>query len=182
MNALDAGPIEIRDSRVFYGLWVALSWSLATLCLAAGGPGLIGFIVFGVHALWSSSRLILQQAPLLITEEGVVGVVHGLAPGLVSWGGLITWDEILDVRKCKWGLIEIQLADEEAFLERQSALVGLSALKLRIAGLGPAVIAPWGLEGSRREVLDVLETAMDSFALSNIRDGGALGSGVKEDP
>ena len=173
-DAHHADPVEIRDSRIFFASWGILTGSLAALSVVSWGLGPFGLVVFGTHAVWSLTRLLSRRVRVRITQEGVVDENYWLSPGL------ITWDEILDVRPTKWGLIEIDLADEDAFLERRSTLAQLAIFKQQLYGLGPAVIVPWSLRGTRRELLDALETAMDTFALSKVRNGEALGPGVED--
>lgn len=169
----DAGPIEIRDSRTFYASWGALTGLLAALSIAGGSP--LGLLVFGSHAVWSVSRLLNRRVRLRITEAGIENRTSLFSPGLIAW------DEVRDVRPAKWGLIDIDLVDEGGFLDRLGSGPQFAALKLHIYGFGPAAIRAWGLGSSRRELLDALEWAMDSFVLSKVRSGRALGP-VVEDP
>ena len=180
-------PIEIRDSRVFYALWGDLALLLAAVSAAswAWGPfgllGLVGLGVFGTHSLWAFQRLFHRRVRLRITEEGVVDENFWYSPGLIKW------DEILDVRVTRWGRIEIDLVDENEFLARLSGPHQLGRVKqlaqsaraihMVLLGFGPAAIASWGLEGSRAEIVEMLEAGMDRYALSVVREGDALEPG-----
>ncbi len=83
----------------------------------------------------------------------------------------------MDVREGMWGGIEIELKDEKAFLNRLSPLAVLARAISRLYGRGPAVINPVYFEGSRRELLEQLEAALDSFTLAAARQSDTLGSG-----
>ncbi len=162
------GPIEIRDSRTFWALCSALMGSLTALSAASGGGGWVGLWLFGTRTIYTFVRLLGRRIRLRITEEGIVDQNFWYSPGL------ITWSEMLDVRATRWRTIEIDLVDEEAFLARLSVLARLYRIKLQLRGLGPTLIVPWGLECTRRELIEMLETGMDSYALSAVRAGDPL--------
>ncbi len=176
-DAAPADPIEIRDSRAFYALWAELAGSLAVLSGAAwawgpvGFAGLVGLGVFGANTVWSCLRLFRRRVRLRITEGGIVDENFWYSPGLIKW------DEILDVRATRWGYIKIDLADEKAYFERLSGLAEVAHAYQKLWGLGPAAIFSWGLEASRGEIIEALETGMDSYALSVVRQGDALEPG-----
>ena len=186
-DAYPTSPIEIRDSRAFYALWAEVAGSLAVLSAASwiwgpvGLAGLVGLGVFGAHAVWALRRLFGRRVRLRITEEGIVDENFWYSPGLIKW------DEVLDVRATRWGRIEIDLLDENAFLARLSGphQVGrikqlarsARAIHTVLLGFGPASIFSWGLEASRGEIIEALEAGMDSYALSVVRQGHALAPG-----
>ena len=171
LDAQATDPIEIRDSRPFWAFCGALMGSLATLSAVAWGWGPFGLVVFGTHTVRTFARLLSRRTRLRITDEGIVDENFWYSPGLIKW------DEILDVSAARWGAIEIDLLDANAFLARLSGLAQLYRVKLWLKGFGPAVIIPWGLEGSRRELIEILETGMDSYALSVVRRGASLACG-----
>ncbi len=176
-DAAPADPIEIRDSRAFYALWAELAGSLAVLSGAAwawgpgGFAGLVGLGVFGANTVWSCLRLFRRRVRLRITEEGIVDENFWYSPGLIKW------DEILDVRESRWGYIEVDLADKPAYFRRLSGLAQTVRAYQRLWGFGPAAISSWGLEASRGEIIEALETGMDSYALSMVRQVDALEPG-----
>jgi hypothetical protein len=83
--------------------------------------------------------------------------------------GLIRWDEILDVRPTRFGLIEVELRDEGAFWGRLSPLSQLPRVKLTLLGFGPALITPWGLEGTRRGLVNLLKKELEQNLLESVR-------------
>ena len=72
----------------------------------------------------------------------------------------------------------IEIRDSRAFYafwgDLALLLAAVSGASWAWGPFGPAVIVSWGLEGSRREIIEMLDTAMDSYALSVIRQGAAL--------
>ena len=169
LDAQATAPIEIRDSRTFWAFYCALAGSLAALS-EGWGWGPVGLLVSGTHTAYSLVRLLSRRTRLRITDEGIVDEIFWYSPGLIKW------DEILDVRAARWGAIEVDLLYANAFLARLSDLAQLRRIKQRLMGFGPAVIFPWGLGGPRRELIEMLETGMDSYALSVVRRAKPLPS------
>ncbi len=171
------GPIEIGDSRVFYAICGGVAGPLAVLAAIslvwgpAGVADLVALGVFGTNAAWALHRLFRRKARLRITEEGIVDEQFWYSPGLIKW------DEILDIRESRWGYIEIDLADRQAYFRRLSGLAQTVRAYMRLWGFGPAAISSWGLEASRGEIIEALETGMDSYALSMVRQADALEPG-----
>jgi len=161
-------PIEIRDSRPFYGFWCLLTGSLAGLTAFAWGWGPIGLLVFGLHSVWSFLRLFSRRARLCITEEGIVDANFWTSPGLIRW------EEVLDVQPTRWGLIEVKLLDEQAFWSRQSFWAQLARAKLLLYGYQGTVIVPWGLAGSRRKLVQTLQDGLDAAEIAAMGQAVAL--------
>jgi hypothetical protein len=162
---------------LFYAISGEVAGSLAVLSAIswawgpAGVAGLVGMGVFGINAAWALHRLFRRKARLRITEQGIIDEQFWYSPGLIKW------DEILDVRPSRWGYIEIDLADKPAYFRRLSGLAQTVRAYMRLWGFGPAAISSWGLEASRGEIIEALETGMDSYALSMVRQADALESG-----
>ena len=128
--------------------------------------------LFGSYSVWSLMRFVRPRVRVRITEDGIVDESFWwYSPGLIRW------DEIVDFRTTKWGLVRIDLVDEAAFLERLSGLKQLARIKSMLNGLGPALIVPWALEGSKRDLMETLETALDSYTLAAARRREPLGPG-----
>ena len=177
LDAPAVDQIEVRDSRLFYAICGGVAGSLAVLAaisLAWGPAGvadLVALGVFGINAAWVLHRLFRRKARLRITEQGIIDENFWYSPGLIKW------DEILDVRESRWGYIEIDLADKQAYFRRLSGLAQTVRAYQRLWGFGPAAISTWGLEASRGEIVEALETGMDSYALSMVRETDALEPG-----
>ncbi len=177
-ESVDGGPadvMEIRDSRPFYALSSIAYGTLAWWSSASLGVGAVGLVVFGSYSLWSLLRFIWPRVRLRITEDGIVDETFWwYSPGLIEWG------EIVDFRTTKWGLIRIELVDEDSFLGRLSGLRQLTRVKSMLYGLGPALLVPWVLEGSKRDLLGSLEARLDAYTLAAARRRGSLGPGETE--
>ena len=170
LDAPAVDQIEIRDSRLFYAICSEVAGSLALLSAiswAWGPAGVAGL----VGAAWALHRLFHRKARLRITDQGIIDEQFWYSPGLIKW------DEILDVRESRWGYIEIDLADKQAYFRRLSGLAQTVRAYQRLWGFGPAAISSWGLEASRGEIIEALETGMDSYALSMVRQADALEPG-----
>ncbi len=120
--------------------------------------------------------LAFRRVRLRIDEEGVVDRFVWFSPGLIPWR------QIIEVRQTRWGLIQVDLRDNAAFYEQLSPLAELQVAKLRLWGLGPAVLRPWSLEASRSRLLQVIEDGMDAYALSELKREKALGPGESQQP
>ncbi len=159
--------IEIRDSKTFYGAFFVVLAAMAMM--SSPWPWTV---LFGVQSLWALLRVARRRVRLRVTEDGIVEETF-------RWysAGLIRWEEIRDVRVTRGGGIEIELKDEKAFLKRLSPLSVLARVSQRfIFRVGPATISPLSLEGSKRELVESLESALDSFTLTSIRQSATLGS------
>jgi hypothetical protein len=159
--------ISFRDSRTFYGASCVALAAMATM--SSPWPWTV---LFGAQSLWAFLRFINQRVRLRVTDDGIVDETF-------SWysPGLIRWEGIRDVRAGRWGGIEIELKDPKAFYYRLSPPAALSRAISRLFGLGPAVINPSYYKASRRELLESLEAALDSYTLDTVRQSDTLGSG-----
>jgi len=167
-------PVEIRDSVWFYASFFVASLLLAIASVVAGGAGPVGAVLFGSYASWSLLRLITRRVRLRITAEGIEDTNHLGAPGLIRW------EEILDVERSRWGLIEVRLHDEQAYWQRLSPFGRVAAAKMQLFGHGPAVLNSWGLGASKRDVLEALEAGVDAHVLASARSEKALGKGERK--
>jgi hypothetical protein len=165
----DPGEIEIYDSKAFYACWFVGTAFLAVASLALPGVGPVGLVVFGSHAVWAVTRLESPRPRIRVTPEGLIDENFWYSPGLIPW------DEILDVRPTRWGLIEVDLRDEDAFWRRLPALSRLARSKMQLLGFGPAVITPWGLNRSRAEVVGLLASGLDEHLIAEVKDDAARG-------
>jgi hypothetical protein len=168
--------VESYDSRLFIFVFSLLCFVLLAFSTLAWGWGLLGFIWFGTSAVWSLVRLAFRRVRLRIDEEGVVDRFVWFSPGIIPWR------QIIEVRPTRWGLIQVDLRDNAAFYEQLSPLAELQVAKLRLWGLGPAVLRPWSLEASRSRLLQVIEDGMDAYALSELKREKALGPGESQQP
>jgi hypothetical protein len=129
-------------------------------------------LLLGSYSAWSFLRVVSWRVRVRVTEDGIVDETFGwYSPGLIRWEG------IRDVRAGRWGGIEIELKDQKAFFYRLSPPAVLARALSMLFGLGPAVINPLYFKGSRRELLESLEAALDSYTLDTIRQSDTLGSG-----
>ena len=165
---------EISDSRLFYGIYTAVLAALGIATIPMG-YGLLGGLFFGGYAAWTLWRLIDKRPRLFITDEGIVDRTYLWSPGLIRW------DEILDFRPARWGLISVRLRDEQAFWDRLPLFAKFAAGKAQLHGLGPAFIVGWALEASRSELLDALESGADAHALRAVKAAAALTEGHARD-
>lgn len=164
--------MEIRDSRPFYALSSIGYGTLAWWSSSSLGLGAAGLVVFGSYSLWSLLRFVRPRVRLRISEDGIVDETFWwYSPGLIRWG------EIVDFRTTKWGLVQIELVDEDSFLGRLSGLRQFTRVKSMLYGLGPALLVPWVLEGSKRDLLGSLKTRLDAYTLAAVRRGVSLGPG-----
>ncbi len=86
--------------------------ALAVLSATAWGP--LGLIIFGAHAVWAFRRLLDPRPRIRLSSDGIVDKNFWYSPGLIPW------EEILDVRSTRLGLIEVDLKDESADLRIHS--------------------------------------------------------------
>jgi hypothetical protein len=108
-----------------------------------------------------------QRPRIRITADGIVDENFWYSPGLIPW------EEIVDVRATGLGLIEVDLSDASAFLERLSPMRQVARFKMQLLGFGPAVITPWGLDRSGREVVALLQDGLDEHVVLSARREGA---------
>lgn len=158
-----ASSVAIHDSKGFYACWCIGMAILAGASATLPGVGPYGLVVFGAHAVWALYRLMDRQARIRVTREGIVDENFWYSPGLIPW------EEILDVRVTQLGLIEVDLRDESAFWARLSPLRQIARFKHQLFGFGPALITPWGLDGSTGEVVGLLQAGLDDHVLSTAR-------------
>lgn len=155
----EPGSLTIRDSRAFYAYWCIAMTLLAVATVTGFGWGPFGLVLFGGYALWALTRLLDRRPRIRVTPEGIIDDNFWYSPGLVRWA------DILDVRMTRLGLIEVDLRDENAFWERLSPLRRLARFKMQLYGFGPALITPWGLEGSGSEIVAHLQAGLDEHVL-----------------
>ncbi|NNK63993.1 MAG: hypothetical protein HKO98_12405 [Gemmatimonadetes bacterium] len=160
--------IEFYDSRLFFASYSAGMTMVAIPCALVSGWGPILAIIFGGHALWSLRRLLDRRPRLEISAVGIRDENLWYSPGMIRW------EEIRDIRRTRLGLIEVELRDEGAFLDRLSPLRQLPRVKLALFGFGPALITPWGLEGSTREVVGKLQEGLEQHLLESVRSEHAM--------
>lgn len=145
---------ECRGSRPFFAGMVLLAAGLGV------GAAALGSLILAVLAIgytgWSAYRLI-APGRLRVTEDGLVDDTFWHSPGLIPWR------TITDVRPARWALIEIDLVDENAFVEKLGPLKQMALLKQQLYGFGPAIIVPWVLQGSRQSILETLQDGLDAY-------------------
>lgn len=165
---------EIRGSPVFFGL-VCLVFGVLAVGLATMGQVVFSALAV-LYAGWAGMRLI-RPGKVSVTAAGIVDRTFWYSPGLIPW------QEVTDVRAVRWGLIEIDLADEGAFLERLGPLAQMARFKQQLYGFGPALLVPWVLRGTRRSMVDRLQDGLDAFTLAHFKDttDGALPPGNTRD-
>jgi len=175
MPAIDAGPprvdapeIEFRDSRLFWGTITSVAGGLLGVSITSWvwGPALLP--VFGSYAVWALYRLLTRRARLTITAEGIVDRTFWFSPGLIPWS------EVIDVRPAGIGMIDIDLKDEQVFMDRLSLLSSLARWKFPLLRLGPAAVNPWVLEASQGRIVEALQNGLDEYVLQATHKSGDL--------
>lgn len=145
------------DSVLFFGGYAAGMGLLTAGFLAVPGAALVA-VVTGMHMVWAVLRLLWRRPRLRVTGEGVVDEHFWYSSGLLPWSA------IRDIRPTKWGLIQIELRDEDAYYGALHPLKTLGLLKMRIFGFPPALLTPWALRGSRGEIVSGLKEGLDRWA------------------
>jgi len=155
---------EFRDSRLFFGTLAVLHLALAVLL---GEPVVALFLcAFAVKPALNAAR---PRTRVRVTEKGIELRYFVRSPGLIRW------DEVLDIREGRWGVTELELRDENAFRERLSRIDRMIAATNRlIYGFGPTAVSSMLLKGSKREIRESLETALDSYTLAAFRNDAVL--------
>jgi hypothetical protein len=164
----DPDTLEIYDSRPLFAAYFAGMAMAAVRCALLPGWGPILAIAFGSHALWSLRRLLHRRPRISVSEEGIRDEKFWYSPGLIPW------DEVRDVRRTRFGLVELELRDEGAFWNRLSPLRQLPRVKTTLLGFGPALVTPWGLEGSTRRVVSVIQEGLERHLLESVRSEHVL--------
>jgi hypothetical protein len=164
---------ELRDSWKFLTGYLVACIALLVVTTVVGLGGL-GVVVVGPCLLWAATRLLRRPVRLRISRDGIVDHTHLFSPGLVPW------DRIVDVTPTRWGMIDIEIRDEAEFFQRASPLGRLVMGFHRVLGLGPCLLPPWLLGMSRRHLVDVIESGMDHFALTQARRMRSIGAGERE--
>jgi len=155
--------VEIFDSRLAVLVWVLLCVGLLLSSTFLWDWGALGVFLFGTNALYAGARLLSRPVRLQITEDGIVD------QNFWPHAGFIPWEEIVEFRSRRWGLIEIRLRDADSFLERQSPLFPLSRWKVLVRGWSPAILWTPFLTGSKEDLLAQLESGQDAFTLAAVR-------------
>ena len=170
-HQVERTDVEFVASGFWIG-WFALS-CVATIGLALTGHPIAVFfaLVFGAHAVGAIKQMTRSAPGLRITEEGLLDNSHW-------WhSGLIPWDEIIDVRASRWGMIEIDLRDEQAFWQRLTPIQQLAHWKSQLYGFSPALVVPFLLEGSRSQLVDEMQAGLDQYTLRSGAQSPALPDG-----
>lgn len=155
--------VAIFDSRLTVLAWFLLCVGLLLCSTLIWGWGVVGAVLFGTNAVFGGARLLGRPVRLQITDDGL------LDQNFWPYAGFIPWDEILEFRPRRWGLIEIRLRDADSFLERHSPFFQLSRTKVLVRGLSPVVLWTPFLSGSKADLLVQLESGLDRFTLAGIR-------------
>lgn len=172
-NGLPAEPfpsVHFRGSRAFFGGLLLVVGSLAAGFAALGSVILSSLAV--LYAGWAGFRLI-APGRLHSTEAGIVDETFWYSPGLIPWA------QVTDVRPTRWGLVEIDLVDEDVYLERLGALARVAVFKQQLYGFGPSLIMPWALQGSRRTIIDGLQDGLDAYTHMVLTTGAADGGATQ---
>ena len=156
--------VEFKGSRAFFGMVLLVVGSLAAGFAALGSLVLSSLAV--MYAGWSGYRLI-APGRVRATAEGIVDETFWYSPGLIPWA------QVTDVRPTRWGLVEIDLVDEDVFLEGLGPLARAALFKQQLYGYGPAVLVPWVLRGSRRMIVDGLQGGLDAYTHAALTQGAA---------
>ena len=166
-------PGEVYDSVLFLLVWLVGSGALLLASTLSWGWGILGMFVFGGHTGWALFRLLRRKARLRITEEGIIDRTFWHSPGLIPW------EQIIRVRPARWGMISVEIRDEDEFMAKQSTLANLARIKFLMFNLGPAAIYSLPLQGSRKKLLQALEAGLDAHELARVRQERALGCGAE---
>ena len=155
---------EFRDSRLFFGTFALIHVALAAF-LSEPVTALILCAVAVKLALYAAR----PRTRVRVTEAGIELGYFLRSPGLIRW------DDVLDIREGRWGVIELELKDENAFRERLSGIDRMIvAVNRLIYGFGPTAVSSMLLKASKREIRESLETALDSYTLAAFRDDAFL--------
>lgn len=147
---------EFRGSRLFFAFVLLAAGSVAAGVAALGSLVLASIGV--AYAGWAGYRLI-SPGRLCVTGDGIVDETFWYSPGLIPW------PEVTDIRPTRWGLVEIDLVDDNVFLERLGPLSRVALFKQQLYGFGPALIVPWVLRGGRSTIVDRLQEGLDAHTL-----------------
>ncbi|MBT8487821.1 MAG: hypothetical protein KJO65_03230, partial [Gemmatimonadetes bacterium] len=118
---------------------------------------------------WAGYRVILPGR-LCVTEAGIVDEMFWYSPGLIPW------QDVTDVRPTRWGLVEIDLVDDDVFLQRLGPLSQMARFKQQLYGFGPALVVPWVLRGRRRTIVDRLQDGLDAYTRIALADARSFGA------
>ena len=165
--------VDIYDSRLAVLVWFLLCVGLIRSSVFLWDWGPIVAVAFGPHAVYLGTRLLRRPVRFRISEKGIVD--RSIWPS----SGFIPWEEILGFRSSRWGLIEVRLLDEDAFLQRQSVLFFVGRLKALYRGQSPAGVWTPFLGKRKGNVLAQLETGLDAYTLATVRrerlqEGGCM--------
>lgn len=156
------------DSVVVFGGYAAGTALLTVGFMAVPGLALVA-VVTGMKMVWATLRLLWRRPRLRVTSEGVVDENFWYS------SGLLPWSIIRDIRPTKWGLIQIELLDEDAHYELLHPLKRLALLKMRILGLPLGLLMPWGLRGSRGEIVSQLKDGLNRWVVEEAARGEPAG-------
>ncbi len=152
-----------RGSRSFFAGLVAVSGGVAAAFAAVGSLVLATLAM--AYTAWAGYRLI-APGRLRVTRDGILDETFWYSPGLIPW------DEITDIRPTRFGLVEIDLVDETAYVDRLGPWAQLALIKQQLYGFGPALIVPWVLRGTRRDLVEGLQEGLDAHTLRVLTQSG----------
>ncbi|MBT8397721.1 MAG: hypothetical protein HKO65_05830 [Gemmatimonadetes bacterium] len=164
-------PVEFYDAPHFWWGWFLMSVLGIVAFQLSGALGMMGLIVFAPHAVYSLQRLIRRKVRIRISPKGILEKNFWYSPGFIPW------DQVLGVRKSRFGMIEIEVKNPQALLEKQTPLAELVMRRNRFRGMGLVAVLPWGLEATRTELIDAFEHGLGQYALQEVRRGKALDQG-----
>ena len=155
-------PMEVRESRLYYGDAAATTGLVASLS-AFFGLGPVTPVFFGAATAWCVLRCLRPRVRLRLTDEGIVE--EG------GWGGseLIRWIEVADVRPARRAAVRVELVDEDGFRRGRRWWKRLASAQPTTAGLGPVVFNAWALAGSRSQIVAALQNALDSHTITLVQ-------------
>jgi hypothetical protein len=172
---LEAGEPEVvwHDSALFFVGYAAVMGGLTTALMTIPS-GVFPATLTGLNMAWAVLRLLWRRPRLRVTDEGVVDENFWYS------GGLLPWSSIRDIRPTRWGLIQVELFEEDTYFKCLHPLKALALLKMQLYGFPPVVLIPWGLEGSRRDVVAQLQDGLDQWAVAAAGRGELAGPTVDE--
>lgn len=170
----DAIEVVRYDSRGFFAIYGS-TCALLAAGFASLPWGMPLAVVMGANALWAVMRASYRKARIRIDEDGIVDENFWYS------GGFIPWSAVRDVRPTRWGLIQIELFDENEYWDALHPMKAFALLKMQLYGFSPVVVTPWGLQGSRRALVAELQEGLDRWAVEAARRGELAGPTLAEE-